>query len=71
MSIIFVLDESYSSFKLFICREKFEEMLFALCKNEESDTASMRFFLQVRIFVYQCKQETLYISIVSRYIQSL
>ena len=28
-------------------RSKFEAMLFALCKNEESGMASMRFFLDV------------------------
>lgn len=28
------------------CRERFEVMLFALCKNDNEETASMRFFMQ-------------------------
>ena len=32
---------------ILIYRAKFEAMLFALCKDEDSDTASMRFFLNV------------------------
>ena len=31
---------------------KFEAMLFALCKNEDNNTASMRIFLQVCIFFF-------------------
>ena len=31
---------------------KFEAMLFALCKNEDNNTASMRIFLQVWIFFF-------------------
>ena len=35
-----------------IYRAKFEAMLFALCKDEDSDTASMRFFLNVSFGIY-------------------
>ena len=41
--------------KMLICliyRAKFEAMLFALCKDEDSDTASMRFFLNVSFGIY-------------------
>ena len=60
-SIILILWRGPGSFisifiiKILICliyRAKFEAMLFALCKDEDSDTASMRFFLNVSFGIY-------------------
>ena len=43
----FLKDWKKANLRYFIFRSKFEAMLFALCKDEETNTASMRFFLDV------------------------